>query len=161
MAAFGASFRWFGRGYQDGYRCRRGYQDGYQGASAGPAKLVAVDANEFLAGVGQVDTERAAAAEMDAYRNAVAASLLALLAGPGDPWRERAACRGMDVNLFHRRMGSAHTQANAVCARCTVRSDCLESVMSLPADVDGAGIFGGLTVVERRELRRRRKAAAA
>ncbi len=74
-------------------------------------------------------------------------------------WRDRAACRDMDSDLFFPigTTGSALDQAErakAVCAFCPVSSECLEFSMSAGQD----GIWGGLTEDERRKLRRRRNA---
>ena len=69
------------------------------------------------------------------------------------PWRDDAACRGMGVDIFFiDRPGNTSGPAKAVCARCSVRSDCLADAMSEPLSL-WQGIRGGLTARERRELR--------
>jgi WhiB family transcriptional regulator, redox-sensing transcriptional regulator len=78
-------------------------------------------------------------------------------------WREDAACRGEDSELFFPvgSTGPALPQiaaAKEVCAGCPVREACLEFAMSTG---QGYGIWGGLTEDERRSLRRRRQRAAA
>ena len=112
-----------------------------------------MDADAYLADLALSATEWAAADDVAAYRSVALGLLAGLLAGHGDAWRQRSACRGMDPNLFHRR--SSENAASAVCARCPVQPDCLAWAMSLPADQDGAGIHAGLNVTERRALRRR------
>ena len=75
-----------------------------------------------------------------------------------DDWRERAACRDEDPELFFplSDQGPGARQADeakAVCARCPVRERCLEYALDNGLD---HGIFGGLTETERRALRRSR-----
>jgi WhiB family transcriptional regulator, redox-sensing transcriptional regulator len=76
----------------------------------------------------------------------------------GRGWRDRAACRDVDVDaeLFFptAEAGPARdaqvAAAKAVCARCPVRAECLtEALLRIPH-----GIAGGLTEHERRRLRR-------
>ncbi|MGH8901156.1 MAG: WhiB family transcriptional regulator [Egibacteraceae bacterium] len=71
-------------------------------------------------------------------------------------WRDRAACLGLDVELFFPlgATGPALEQterAKAVCARCPVSASCLEWALRTNQD---AGIWGGLTEDQRRTLRR-------
>jgi hypothetical protein len=70
-------------------------------------------------------------------------------------WRDRAACRSVDPELFQpsTESGPAHdaqvAEAKAVCAGCPVRRTCLEFALAvLPY-----GIAGGLTETERARLR--------
>ena len=85
--------------------------------------------------------------------------------GPGwdeAGWRERAACRGEDPELFFP-IGSTGpaldqiAEAKEVCGRCPVREACLDFALSTG---QAYGIWGGLTEDERRSLRRRRQRAA-
>jgi hypothetical protein len=79
-------------------------------------------------------------------------------------WRERAACRaGLDPDLFFPAAESGAARdaqvraAKAVCARCPVRSECLdEALVRIPY-----GIAGGLTERERQRLRRTQRAITA
>jgi WhiB family transcriptional regulator, redox-sensing transcriptional regulator len=82
-----------------------------------------------------------------------------------DDWRDRAACRDEDPELFFpvSEIGPGERQVNqarSVCGRCPVRAQCLEHALHNGLD---HGIFGGTTESERRKLRRRarvdRKAA--
>lgn len=72
-------------------------------------------------------------------------------------WRDRAACRGEDPELFFP-IGTGHAalsqveRARGVCQRCLVIEECLRFALSTGQD---AGIWGGLTAEERRALRRR------
>jgi hypothetical protein len=65
-------------------------------------------------------------------------------------WRELAACRGTDLNLFFPGRGESAEPARQVCAACPVRQPCLDYAVS-NAITDG--IWGGLTERERRALR--------
>ncbi|MGW7065595.1 WhiB family transcriptional regulator [Streptomyces sp. NPDC054855] len=74
----------------------------------------------------------------------------------GAPWVERAACRGCDPDTFFpsgRSPDDTESEAAAkrLCASCPVVADCLAEAL---AHEESAGIWGGLTVRERRELRR-------
>lgn len=78
-------------------------------------------------------------------------------------WFHYAECKGLDPNLFvpARWDANARVAAKTVCARCTVRNDCLEYAM---ADLNLDGIWGGLGHGARRKLltaRNRQKKGAA
>ena len=64
-------------------------------------------------------------------------------------WRERAACRGADLDLFYPERGEPAGPARQVCERCPVRQPCLEYALSNRIT---HGIWGGLTERERRPL---------
>lgn len=71
-------------------------------------------------------------------------------------WRQRAACRGLDPELFHPGPGESPAPARAVCASCPVRSECGEWALFNQHH----GIWGGLTERERRRIRRTRRLSA-
>lgn len=75
-------------------------------------------------------------------------------------WRDIAACRGEDPELFFPASQNLPlrqvAKAKAVCCLCPARAECLEE--ALAAGID-AGIWGGMTEQERRELRKARAAA--
>ena len=74
-------------------------------------------------------------------------------------WRKRAACRGIDVEIFYPASDEDDDAepAKAVCAECPVRQACLEHAL---AHREREGIWGGTTERERRRiLRQRRKSA--
>lgn len=78
---------------------------------------------------------------------------------PVQDWTERAACRGLDPELFYPigTAGPALEQvatAKAVCAECPVRAECLDLAMSAG---EAHGIWGGTTPEERRFLRWNRR----
>ena len=74
-------------------------------------------------------------------------------------WRNDAACRDVDPDLFFPigTTGIAVDQVDAakrVCASCAVREPCLEFALASNQD---AGVWGGLTEDERRTLKRARQ----
>ncbi len=71
-------------------------------------------------------------------------------------WRHQAACRDVDPEIFFPigTTGPALAQieaAQSICGTCAVQQECLEWAMETAQD---AGIWGGTTEEERRELRR-------
>lgn len=73
-----------------------------------------------------------------------------------DDWRDRAACRREDPDLFFPIGTSGPAllqteQAKAVCRRCPVREQCLEWALRTGQSI---GVWGGTSETERRSLRR-------
>jgi WhiB family redox-sensing transcriptional regulator len=68
-------------------------------------------------------------------------------------WRELAACRGADLDLFFPHRGGSAEPARQVRARCPVRQPCLDYALGLGIV---HGIWGELAERERRALRTRR-----
>ena len=71
-------------------------------------------------------------------------------------WRQRAACRDEDPDLFFP-VGTRGVEvqlqvgrAKEVCARCPVARECLSQAL----ESGEAGVWGGLDEAERRELTR-------
>ena len=76
-----------------------------------------------------------------------------------DRWWERALCAQVGGDIwFPEGQGSSAKDAKEMCRTCPVRRQCLEDALSRPASEDGTGVFGGLSVKERRQLRRERAA---
>ena len=78
-------------------------------------------------------------------------------------WRDRAACLGVNPELFFPTgdTGSALLQleaAKAVCRRCVVAETCLKWAMESGQD---AGVWGGLSEEERYALKRRARVRRA
>ena len=74
-------------------------------------------------------------------------------------WRKRAACRGLDAEIFYPETDDEADAdaAKAVCGGCPVRQACLEHAL---AHREREGVWGGTTERERRRiLRQRRKSA--
>lgn len=74
-----------------------------------------------------------------------------------DYWRDDAACRDEDPDLFFP-IGTSgpallqEEEAKTVCRRCPVREQCLRWAMETE---QGLGVWGGLGEAERRKLKRR------
>ncbi len=72
-----------------------------------------------------------------------------------EPWRERAACRGLDPDMFYPerdapgRADDIVREAKGVCRRCPVRDVCLASAIERR---ERYGVWGGKTERERRRL---------
>ena len=74
-----------------------------------------------------------------------------------DFWKEDAACVGTsDPDLFFPRRGESVNAARTICSSCPVREDCLETALSV-GPADDWGIWGGMTLNQRQEIRRQRK----
>lgn len=74
-----------------------------------------------------------------------------------DPgWRNRAACSGSDVELFHDPEREA--EALAVCAGCPVTDPCLDAALAVPVGSD-VGIWGHTVAQTRRRMRDARRRA--
>lgn len=72
-------------------------------------------------------------------------------------WRDAAACRDSDVNLFYPPTGKTAGPAQRVCSGCIVRAACLEHALNVG---EAHGVWGGKTEEERRAIRRRRREAS-
>jgi hypothetical protein len=70
-----------------------------------------------------------------------------------DPkWEDRAACKGMDTNIFFPGHGATTVkQAKAVCAECPVQTECF--LKSNHVFSQRYGIWGGMTAKERKAKR--------
>jgi len=72
-------------------------------------------------------------------------------------WMEQAACRSSDPNVFFPARGDSTEDAKAICAICPVVDDCLEHAI---VNRELQGVFGGMSVRDRRqEIQRRVRAA--
>lgn len=72
-------------------------------------------------------------------------------------WRKRAACQGVDPDVFYPVSDDDAETAKSICAQCTVREACLEYALAYR---ERDGVWGGATERERRRiLRHRRKTA--
>lgn len=67
-----------------------------------------------------------------------------------EPWWCRAACRGMDTELFFPLNGD-YGPVRAICLSCPVRLFCLED--ALAQEYDRYGFFGGTTPKDRARMR--------
>lgn len=79
-----------------------------------------------------------------------------IVEGDNERWREQAACRYRDANLFFPAgsTGAAIAQieaAKSVCRSCPVADACLQFALETNQE---AGIWGGMDEDERRRLRK-------
>ena len=65
-------------------------------------------------------------------------------------WRELAACRGTDLEVFFPERGESAGPARQVCAVCPVRQPCLDYAIT---NRIAYGVWGGLAERERRAMR--------
>ena len=75
------------------------------------------------------------------------------------PWRKRAACQGLDPDVFYPATEEEidAEQAKAVCAQCPVQDACLEHALAFR---EKDGVWGGFTERERRRIVRQRRRSA-
>jgi WhiB family transcriptional regulator, redox-sensing transcriptional regulator len=75
------------------------------------------------------------------------------------PWRSKAACHGLDPQIFYPATDDdeAAAPAKAVCVVCPVREACLEHALG---HREKEGIWGGTTERERRRIVRQRRRTA-
>lgn len=66
------------------------------------------------------------------------------------PWRELAACAGMDPALFFPERGANTEPAKQVCARCPVIEECADFAIE---HRERYGIWGGMSERQRRQTR--------
>lgn len=67
--------------------------------------------------------------------------------GPWEPWRLKAACRGMDPDFFHPRFRADHGDPLSVCHRCPVSEQCHEHAVEYE---ERFGVWGAEPEKERR-----------
>jgi WhiB family redox-sensing transcriptional regulator len=78
-----------------------------------------------------------------------------------DQWRYAAACRGEDPAVFfapayfekRREKQAREAVAKTICARCPVRTECLDHALTTH---ESHGVWGGFNEMERRRLLRTR-----
>ncbi|MDQ6617914.1 MAG: WhiB family transcriptional regulator [Actinomycetota bacterium] len=72
-------------------------------------------------------------------------------------WRQHAACRGVDPDIFYPISEEEADEAKAICASCTVCETCLEYALT---NRERDGVWGGATERERRRMIRQRRRSA-
>lgn len=72
-------------------------------------------------------------------------------------WRQRAACRGVDPDIFYPVSEEDAEEARAICRSCAVMESCLEWAL---ANRERDGVWGGATERERRRIIRQRRRSA-
>ncbi len=72
-------------------------------------------------------------------------------------WRQRAACRGVDPDVFYPVSDEEAEEAKSICRVCPVREACLEYAL---ANRERDGVWGGATERDRRRMVRQRRKTA-
>lgn len=72
-------------------------------------------------------------------------------------WRQHAACKGIDPDVFYPHEDEDAEAAKEVCEVCPVRQACLEHAL-VARERDG--VWGGATERERRRIIRQRRRSA-
>lgn len=73
---------------------------------------------------------------------------------PRPTWHTRAACRGLDPDVFFPERGEPVREAKAICATCPVQSQCLAHAID---NVERWGVWGGTTDRQRIAIRKARR----
>ena len=72
-------------------------------------------------------------------------------------WRSKAACRGVDPDIFYPFSDEEAEEAKAICGQCPVQELCLQWALTYR---EKEGVWGGATERERRRIIRRRRRSA-
>jgi WhiB family redox-sensing transcriptional regulator len=72
---------------------------------------------------------------------------IATITKPLSEWIHRAACRGLDTELFYPEAGEPTAMAREVCDSCPVSVQCLQHAIT---NREQYGIWGGTSVRKRR-----------
>lgn len=64
-------------------------------------------------------------------------------------WKDKAACKGMDVSLFFPERGKNPNLARTTCRSCEVRKECVEFAI---INEEQHGVWGGLALRDRRKV---------
>ncbi|HVN49842.1 MAG TPA: WhiB family transcriptional regulator [Acidimicrobiales bacterium] len=72
-------------------------------------------------------------------------------------WRSKAACQGLDPEIFYPLDDDDAREAKMVCSTCSVRESCLEYALGVR---EKEGVWGGATERERRRIIRQRRRTA-
>lgn len=74
-----------------------------------------------------------------------------------EDWRDRAACLGLEPEIFYPLTDEEAAVAREICDGCEVRTECLEYAL---ARREKDGVWGGATERDRRRIIRQRRRAA-
>ncbi len=86
------------------------------------------------------------------YSDGAAGPVLAKAAiGRPEHWTELALCQETDPEAFFPEKGESTRPAKRVCRACEVRSECLDYALRTS---QAWGVWGGLSTLERRSLKR-------
>jgi WhiB family redox-sensing transcriptional regulator len=67
-------------------------------------------------------------------------------------WQEQSLCAQTDPEAFFPEKGGSVREAKQTCSSCDVRAECLEYAL---AHDERNGVWGGLSALERRRMKRR------
>ena len=70
-------------------------------------------------------------------------------------WMDSALCKEIGPHPFDLRKGDRITPARKVCRACPVRIECLDYALTEFDRETDVGVWGGTSVNERREMRKR------
>lgn len=73
------------------------------------------------------------------------------------PWRDLAACRGIDTEMFFSDAAADQNLAKSVCAGCPSVTECRQWAIDAH---EKSGVWGGTTPAERTRIVQRRSTAA-
>lgn len=90
---------------------------------------------------------------MTAKRSTSLPQIREVFADRQEPWRDSAACKGVNPDVFFPVQGGSARTALAFCWSCPVTEQCLEYALSAGFQ---DGIYGGMAPRARRELKRYR-----
>lgn len=90
------------------------------------------------------------------WRDGAAGPVLRLLARERFGWQELGLCTEADPEAFFPERGGDVRPAKRICRQCPVIRQCLEYALE---NDERWGVWGGLSEMERRRLRRERRAA--
>ena len=76
---------------------------------------------------------------------------IATLPPPPGPWAREGLCAQVDPEVWYPERGGHSHDALATCARCPVRAECADHALTVGEEW---GIWGGLTIAQRRRLRK-------
>lgn len=68
-------------------------------------------------------------------------------------WHTKAACRGLDPEMFFPTRGQNLADIIAICERCSVRQECLDDALREEHDHDPVGVRDGLSAIQRRQIK--------
>jgi WhiB family redox-sensing transcriptional regulator len=126
----------------------------------GISAALEIGAEDGQVSVPEVPQNAARAAVKQPREDANTWGRIAAVAPPSynnDNWREGASCCETDLAIFFPEKGgsSEAKDAKRVCGACAVRGFCLQEALK---NDEPYGVWGGLTVRERRVLRKKRQA---
>jgi WhiB family transcriptional regulator, redox-sensing transcriptional regulator len=69
-------------------------------------------------------------------------------------WKDRAACKGLDVTIFYPERGANPNRAQPICGECPVQQQCQDFAID---NDEQHGIWGGVALRKRRKIAKTRQ----